>query len=148
MVYAIEQARPTLPPGKAAARAVAMNEAFNDACVEGWERVKLNVDLPDANDAHVVAAALRGRADMIVTANLADFPSSVLAALGLEVQHPDDFLLSQLDLEPEVTMMALENQARATKKPAITERNLLEHLKGCGVPRFAKEASQQLAWVR
>lgn len=44
-----------------------VNEAFDDALVEGWEPLAEGIELSDPNDAHVVAAALLGRADLIVT---------------------------------------------------------------------------------
>jgi predicted nucleic acid-binding protein len=144
MVEAIEVVHPGLADGAARARADAMQHAFDDARVTGWRILESGITLPDPDDRHVVAAALRGRADMIVTANLRDFPLDVLGAVGLEVQHPDDFLLNQLDLDPDLTMATLHRQAAATKRPAITTTVLLEHLTKCGVPRFASEAAHQL----
>ncbi|QXT62932.1 hypothetical protein [Tessaracoccus palaemonis] len=90
------------------------------------------------------AAALQGRADMVVTANVRDFPIEVLEPLGLEVQHPDEFLLNQLDLEPDLTVASLHRQAAATRRPVITTRVLLDHLARCGVPKFAATAAGQL----
>lgn len=144
MVEAIEAIHPNLAGGPARARGDAMQAAFDDASVTGWEPLESGITLPDLDDRHVVAAALRGRADMIVTANLRDFPSDVLGSVGLEVQHPDDFLLNQLDLEPDLTMATLHRQAAATKRPAITTRVLLGHLAKCGVPNFASEAAHLL----
>jgi hypothetical protein len=99
--------------------------------------------LPDEDDRHVVAAALRGRADLIVTANLSDFPASSLAPLGLETQGLDDFLLNQLDLDPDVVIRVLHAQAAATQRPAITFDALVDHLARCGVPQFAQAAARQ-----
>lgn len=144
MVSAIEAVHPNLADGAAKARGDAMQAAFDDACVTGWESLESGITIPDPNDRHVVAAALRGRADLIVTANLRDFPSVMLRSVGLEVQHPDDFLLNQLDLEPDFTMATLHRQAAATRRPAITTPVLLGHLAKCGVPRFASEAAHQL----
>jgi len=144
MVDAIEVVHPGLAAGSARARADAMQRAFDDACVTGWQSLESGIVLPDPDDRHVVAAALRGRADMIVTANLRDFPVGSLGDVGLEVQHPDDFLLNQLDLEPDRTMASLHHQADAMKRPAMTSAVLLEHLARCGVPRFASEAAHQL----
>lgn len=81
---------------------------------------------------------------MIVTANLRDFPTAVLDRLDLEVQHPDEFLLNQLDLEPDLTIAMLDRQAAATRRPAITTKALLDHLAKCGVPKFAATAAGQL----
>jgi len=47
--------------------------------------------LPDSGDHHVVAAAIRSKANVIVTFNLKDFPRSIEAEYGIEIQHPDDF---------------------------------------------------------
>jgi len=144
MVEAIEVVHPDLALGAARARADAMQHAFDDACVTGWQSLESGIVLPDPDDRHVVAAAARGRADMIVTANLRDFPAESLGDVGLEVQHPDDFLLNQLDLEPDRTMASLHRQAAAMKRPAMTTPALLEHLAKCGVPRFTSEAAHQL----
>lgn len=77
MVEAIETVHPGLAQGAAKARADAMQAAFDDACVTGREPLESGITLPDADDRHVVAAALRGRADMILSANLRDVPSDV-----------------------------------------------------------------------
>lgn len=85
-----------------------MRKAFEDACVTGWEPLLAGIDLPDVDDRHVVAAAQRGRADIIVTFNLRDFPTTILDDLDIEIQHPDEFLLNQLDLDPDRTMRVLQ----------------------------------------
>ena len=144
VVDAIEAIHPELASGPARSRADAMQGAFEDACVTEWEDLVAGISLPDPDDRHVVAAALQGRADMIVTANLRDFPSDLLKSMGLEVQHPDEFLLNQLDLEPDLTVATLHRQAAATRRPAITTRALLDHLARCGVPQFAEVARHQL----
>lgn len=143
MVSAIEKARPDLPAGSARKRAASMDRAFDDACVIGWEELVDGIMLPDVDDRHVVAAAQRGRADLIVTSNLSDFPPAELAKLEIEVQHPDEFLLNQLDLAPDLLISVLSEQAKATRNPAITFENLLEKLARSGVPNFAAEAAKQ-----
>ena len=144
VVDAIGMIHPELASGQARSRADAMQASFEDACVTDWEELVAGISLPDPDDRHVVAAALQGRADMIVTANLGDFPSALLEPMGLEVQHPDDFLLNQLDLDPDLTIATLHRQAAATRRPATTPRTLLEHLSRCGVPNFAAAAAPQL----
>lgn len=143
MVTAIEKVRPDLAPGAARRRATVMNRAFDDASVTGWETLVDGIILPDLDDRHVVAAAQRGRADLIVTANLSDFPRDELAKLGIEIQHPDEFLLNQLDLDPDCIITVLSEQAKATRNPAITLERLLAQLARCGVPKFAAEAAKQ-----
>jgi hypothetical protein len=89
---ATEEIHPGIDVGK---RFANMREAFGDALVTGWEELEPGIRLPDEDDRHVVAAAIRGGADAIITANLADFPATALGPLGLEAVHPDDFLLDQ-----------------------------------------------------
>jgi predicted nucleic acid-binding protein len=143
MVSAIEEIHPELTGGPARKRADTMDRAFDDACVQGWEPLVDGIVLPDTDDRHVVAAAQRGHADLIVTANLRDFPASSLELLGIEVQGPDDFLLNQLDLDPDIVIRVLHAQAAATQRPAISFDALVDHLARCGVPRFASAAAQQ-----
>lgn len=122
----------------------AMRASFEDACVMGWEGLVPGISLPDPDDRHVVAAALKGRADVIVTFNAKDFPVDELQAFGIEVQHPDNFLLNQLDLDSNLAIAVLLDQAAATRRPAITPKALVERLARCGVPRFAAAAGAQL----
>ena len=62
--------------------------------VIGYESCIPTLDLPDLNDCHVLAAAIQSRADFIVTFNLKDFPTSVLANYGVEAIHPDEMLMT------------------------------------------------------
>lgn len=100
--------------------------------------------LPDPDDRHVLAAAMRGRADVIVTANVRDFPRETLAPLEIAVVHPDDFLLDQLDLTPRVVLEVLREQAAHTRSPPLTSTDLLARLAKAGVPGFADEAGRMI----
>ncbi|MCG7427443.1 PIN domain-containing protein [Helcobacillus sp. ACRRO] len=81
-VAAIEAVHPqTKASGSARRRVNTMNKVFLDACVDHWEPFVESVDLPDPDDRHVVAAAVRGRADLLVTANLKDFPVEQLGTV-------------------------------------------------------------------
>ena len=81
--------------------------------VTGWEPLVTATDLPDPDDRHVVAAAWAGRADVIVTDNLADFPSDALPT-PLFRQSLDAFLLDTLDLYPAQVVAAIRAVARRT----------------------------------
>ncbi len=133
---AIEEIHPSIDVSK---RFASMREAFGDAMVTGWEELEPGIQLPDADDRHVVAAAVRGGADAIITANLADLPAAVLSPLGLEAVHPDNFLLDQLDLSPPTILQVIREQAVHTKKPPLTPRDLVTLLSRAGVPGFADE---------
>lgn len=79
-------------------RRQSMDAEFADSLVTGYEGLIESLALPDPNDRHVLAAAITCRAHVIVTANLRDFPESSLSNYSLVAQHPDDFILDQIDL--------------------------------------------------
>ncbi len=61
-----------------------MDQAVLDSLVTGYELHMPSVSLPDPNDVHIVSAAIRSGAQIIVTFNLKDFPKDVLSSYGLE----------------------------------------------------------------
>lgn len=69
-----------------------MNDAIRDVTVTGYEHLIDQLDLPDPDDRHVLAATIHAKAQVIVTRNLRDFPADRLSSWGVEAQHPDDFL--------------------------------------------------------
>ena len=81
-----------------------MDQHAIDTLVTGYEDLIPGLQLPDPDDRHVLAAAIRGHATVIVTMNLRDFPPDVLAPLGIEAQHPDEFVLHLLDLAPGIVV--------------------------------------------
>jgi hypothetical protein len=87
-------ARPDLSPSDLMRTRVLMDAHVRDCLVTGFEHLIPLVTLPDPNDRHVVAAAIEGGANLIVTFNLKDFPADVLKQHNLEAQHPDDFIFS------------------------------------------------------
>lgn len=141
---AIETVHPNLTPEAARKRMDQMNQAFPDACVVSCAMNPISATLPDPKDIHVLAAAIAGRADAIVTNNLKDFPEDSLAAFGIHALHVDDFLLDNLDLSPDLTLRVLQEQSRATRNPAINLHTLLTRIEKAGAPRFAEVARSQL----
>ena len=133
---AIEEIHPGIDVQK---RFTDMREAFDDALVTGWEELEAGILLPDNDDRHVVAAAIRAAAQAIVTSNVDDFPGETLSAFGLEAVHPDDFLLDQLDLSPPTILQVIQEQAAYTRQPRLSAYDLAELLSRAGIPRFADE---------
>ena len=133
---ATEEIHPGIDVSK---RFMNMREAFGDAMVADGEELEPGIRLPDPDDRHVVATAIQGGADAIITANLADFPPTALGPLGLEAVHPDDFLLDQLDLSPPTILQVIREQAARTRKPPLTPRDLATLLGRAGAPSFADE---------
>ena len=115
----LEAARPDLV-GRLDYRRDNMRDAIPDWEVPefAWRPLATGLELPDAGDVHVLAAAIAGHADCIVTANLKDFPADILAAHGLAAIHPDDFLIAQLDLAEITALTAFkEMRARSKRRP-------------------------------
>jgi len=76
--------------GQLNATRLAMDEAVPDGCVTGYEDLIAALALPDPNDRHVLAAAIRCGANVIVTFNAADFPFEAIKEHGIETMHPDE----------------------------------------------------------
>lgn len=129
--------RPDLDPSKLRMTAERMAQAIPDSIISGYERFIDTIELPDPKDRHVVAAALVGHADAIVTFNLKDFPSSVLEPIGLEAQHPDDFVVNQLHLNLTEALKAAKAQRMRLMRPTQTAEQLLATLERCGMPQTA-----------
>lgn len=104
-----------------------------DALVTGYEHLIEGLQLPDPNDRHVLAAAIRGRADVIVTMNLKDFPSTTLKPLSIEAQHPDAFILHLLSLSPALVCHSAEHHRQTLKKPPKTLDQYLDTLEAQGL---------------
>ena len=84
----------------AAARLVGrMRAAFDDAVVTGWEPLDGSYSLPDPDDEHVVAAAVVGRADVIVTHNFKDFPEDRVPK-HIQVVSPAEFAADTVAVPP------------------------------------------------
>ncbi|MGH9090638.1 MAG: PIN domain-containing protein [Acidimicrobiales bacterium] len=137
--WAVTKVHAELGEEQVRARFAAMNATFEDALVVGWESACAGMDLPDDNDRHVVAAAVRGGGQTIVTFNLADFPDHRMKNLDIEVKHPDEFLLDQLDLHPGAALQVLKEQAADLHRPPSDVAGVLNRLARCGAPRFADE---------
>lgn len=82
-----------------------------------WSSLALGINLPDPNDCHVLAAAIAGHADCIVTSNLKDFPALILIEYGIEAIDPDTFIINQWDLDPVNAITAFKRMRARRKRP-------------------------------
>ena len=115
-----------------------VNQSVPDCLVENYASLIDSLVLPDPNDRHVLAAAIAGHADAIVTANLKDFPETVLAQHGIEAQHPDDFVMNQLELRPFEALEVIKRVRARMRKPARSASELIELLEKSGLPQSAQ----------
>lgn len=110
-----------------------MNAHVRDCLVTGYETLIPALSLPDPEDRHVLAAAIRAGADLIVTFNLKDFPSDSLAHYGIEAQHPDEFLKNQLDLAANIVCAAAKRHRASLRKPPKNAEEYLTTLEAQGL---------------
>ncbi|WP_344106957.1 PIN domain-containing protein [Nocardiopsis rhodophaea] len=120
-----------------------MDRAFPDATVRGYETLVEGME-NHPKDRHVLAAAARAGAEVIVTFNTRDFPDASLKPYDILAVHPDDFLLDQLDIYPGLTLRALERQAASYRRDPTTVPGVLALLERVGVPGFAAEVRRHL----
>lgn len=138
-IRALEENRPDLR-GRLGYRRDQMREAVPDWEVgeRAWTLCARGLALPDPDDVHVLAAALAGHADCIVTANLKDFPSDVTAPLGIEVIHPDQFIVAQWDLDQLVAVAAFKRMRARWKKPQASADDFAAAMERGGLPATAQ----------
>lgn len=110
-----------------------------------WKPLVEVLDLPDPDDRHVLAAAIAGHADCIVTVNLNDFPQEVLDKHGIEAVHPDQFLINQWDLDELVVLAAFKRMRSRWINPRVDPEGFAQSIERGGMPLTAqrlREASE------
>lgn len=122
----------------------AMQAAFPEAEVHHYESLIASVQLPDPDDRHVLAAAIRAQAEVIVTANLKDFPTAVLREYGIEAQHPDRFITTLLQEQPEHMLQAFRQQVSFLRNPPKTAEQVLDTLRRVGLSTTAGKLTDLL----
>lgn len=120
-----------------------MNRAVPDVLVEGYESLIAGIRLPDPDDRHVLAAAIRSHAQVIVTFNLRDFPQSRLDLYDIEAQDPDDFAMHVFDLDPSKVVAVLKNQSADLVAPEISFEELLARLERTGLRQLVATVRHQ-----
>ncbi len=117
-----------------------MREAVPDWEVNesAWTPLVGNMKLPDPDDQHVLAAAIAGHTDCIVTANLRDFPAEIVDPYGIEVIHPDRFIINQWDLDHIATMTAFKGMRARLRNPKPTPEDFAQALERNGLPATAQ----------
>jgi len=108
-----------------------MKTAFPEAMISAYEQLEAAMT-NDPKDRHVLAAAVRGRADVIVTLNLKH-----CLPYDVDVQTPDDFLVHAYYLSPARFLAAFDTQVSRNHKPPNTREGLIESLAGV-LPELAK----------
>ncbi len=133
--------RPDLDAAKLRTTQQQMTEAIPDSEITNHEPLIECLELPDKDDNHVLAAAIVGHADAIVTFNTRDFPAEYLATFNIEAQHPDDFVVNQLELHTLKAIGAIKVMRQKYRKPALTVEDFIARLERNQLPLTA-------AWLR
>ena len=119
-----------------------MNFYFPNALITDYEHLIDDADLPDPDDRHVLAAARHGHCDTIITQNLRDFPVEILKPFGIEVYHPDDFLLVFLETYPDGFLSAIRAIRARLKNPPYTLDAYLANLSQLNLDKTVTELRQ------
>jgi len=129
--------RPDITPERLTRTKNLMDFYVENSLVTGYEEIIPQLELPDAGDRHVLAAAIRCNASRIITFNLRDFPSEILDPLDISAQHPDKFVKKLLNTKHEPVCKAAEKQRQRLKNPPKTIDEYLATLEEQGLPQSA-----------
>jgi len=121
-----------------------MDDSFPDANIASYEYLIPSLTLPDADDRHVLAAAIHCQADYIVTLNLKDFPASRVGKYDINVLHPDVFILDLIDSNPDISLAAFKRQVSFLRNPSFSEDEVLSSLDRCGLVKSAARLKKML----
>jgi len=127
--------RPDLKPEQLDRTRQLMNSHVRDCLISDFDDLIATLTLPDPDDRHVLAAAIRSGADRIVTYNLSDFPAQTLANYGIEAQHPDAFLTHLLSAAPAAVCAAFRRQRQSLKNPPKSVDEMLQTLEQQSLPQ-------------
>jgi predicted nucleic acid-binding protein len=117
---------PALDPAKLDALKSLINHSVPDCLVWGYEPLITGLKLPDPDDRHVLAAAIKSGAQVIVTANIKDFPAADLAEFTVEAKTPDDFVLDQISIDDRVVFACVQDIANCRASPCTAQDVLIE----------------------
>lgn len=121
-----------------------MNQWGRDWEAPGYETLIASLTLPDADDCHVLAAAIAAEVPVIVTFNLSDFPAETLSAYGIRALHPDVFLIELLQESEDAFIQAIKTHRTALKNPSRTPDEYLARLTDSGLHQTAIRLTSQL----
>jgi hypothetical protein len=133
---------PNLSTDRLARTRSLMNAAVRDCLVTGYADLIDSMSLPDPDDRHVLAAAIRAGVEVIVTSNLKDFPAEALTQFDIEARHLDDFLVELMDPVPGAVCTAVKRQREGLLNPPKTAEELLATLESQGLTQTVARLRQ------
>ena len=133
MLAALRRNRPDIPAEKLERLRDLMNKAVRDCLVTGHELLIEGLKLPDPDDRHVLAAAIKAGAQVIVTRNLKDFPESDLQPWDIEAKSPDAFVLDQVHIDIRAVAASVRQIADSRTNPPEAIEDVLTQLERDGL---------------
>ena len=121
-----------------------VRQAFPDALVENYESLIGGLNLSDKKDCHVLAAAIKANASIIVTNNLKHFPKDYLYTFGLIAKSADDFVTDLIDLNPHDAVKAFMEMVSHKRNPPLNELQVLDKLRLLGLRQAADYLHSQI----
>lgn len=115
----------------------AMERAFPEALVTGFEVFEDRLGLPDPDDNHVLAAAISTSASVIVSDNVEDFPAELLSPHGMEVRSADDFIADTIAIDSAEAILALKRMRRRFKQPSLDVDAIIQKAEAQGLLQTA-----------
>ena len=133
MTAALRRNRPDIPDARLDRLRDLMNRAVRDCLVLGYEPLIEGLKLPDPDDRHVLAAAVKAGAQVIVTRNLRDFPASDLGQWEIEAKSPDAFVLDQVGINVRAVAASVRQIADSRTNPPESVEDILSQLERDGL---------------
>jgi len=115
----------------------AMNKAFRNANVTNYEELIPKLKLPDKDDRHVLASAIKSSASKILTFNLKDFPFELLSEYNVSAQSPDDFLVKLFEAERDYVCRGINKMISRLQNPPMSKSDVAQTLVKCKLPQTA-----------
>jgi len=133
MLRALQKNRPDITEKKAARLRELINGAVRDCLVTGYQPLIEALDLPDPDDRHVLAAAIKVNAQLIATRNLKDFPPKTLAQWDARPQSPDNFVRDVMDFDSQAVWACVQQIVDSRTKRPVTVDDVLAELQRNGL---------------
>ena len=110
-----------------------INESVPDCLIAGYELLIDNLKLPDPDDRHVLAAAVKAHAQVIVTNNVKDFPPDDLRPWNMEAKTADDFVLDQIHIDDKMVFACVQQIVDSRTRNPVTIPDVLTELESSGL---------------